>query len=56
MVLGIAGCRPRPFLRFRHARDDERYYEGLRRGLLGYDTIYVHQEELLVLVLALPCP
>jgi hypothetical protein len=54
MVSGTAGCRPCPSLRVRHGRDDGGCYEGLRRGLLGYHTIYVHQEELVVLILALP--
>jgi hypothetical protein len=54
MVSGTVGCRPCPCLRVRHGRDDGEYYERLRRGLLGYGTIYAHQEELLVLILALP--
>jgi hypothetical protein len=55
MTSGTVGCRPRPPFRVRHGRDDGGYYEQLRRGLLGYGTIYAHQEELFVLILALPC-
>jgi hypothetical protein len=56
MASGTVSCRPCPCQRVRHGRDDRGYYEGLRRGLLGYGTIYAHQEALLMLILALPYP